>query len=109
MDTMQPIRWTQLQDMNINTAQTEPITPKSPSVRRPLRSAVAAVALLLVSLVFTQASTVLGPWVPMFKGVDHAVGTNTAAGGGYPDLMVVHFMRVDLTDPDIRFYASPRL
>lgn len=56
----------------------------------------------------SQAATILGPWVPMFKGIEHAVGTNTAGGGGFPDLQVVHFLRVDLTDPDIRLLASPR-
>jgi len=44
----------------------------------------------------------------MFKGIEHAVGTNTSGGGGFPDLQVVHVLRADLTDPDIQLYASPR-
>ena len=44
----------------------------------------------------------------MFKGIDHAVGTNTAAGGGFPDLMVMNALRIDLTDTNIQLCASPR-
>ncbi len=66
--------------------------------------------LALTCLVFTpsRAATVLGPWKPIFKGIEHAVGTNTVGGGGFPDLQVAYLMRVDLTDPDIRLLASPR-
>ena len=49
----------------------------------------------------SHAGTVLGPWVPLFRGIEHAVGTNTAAGGGFPELEVIHCLRVDLTDPGI--------
>ena len=56
-----------------------------------------------------RAATVLGPWVPLFDGIDHAVGTNTSGGGGMPDLMVMYALRVDLTDTNIQFYASPRI
>ncbi len=52
--------------------------------------------------------TTLGSWVPIFKGMDHALGTNTPGGGGYPDLQVVNAVRVDLTDPDIRLFPTPR-
>jgi hypothetical protein len=44
----------------------------------------------------------------MFKGVDHSVSTNTP-GGTIPRLQVVHALRVDLTDPDIRLETTPRL
>ena len=44
----------------------------------------------------------------MFKGVDYTVGTNTPGVGGFQNLQVVYFVRVDLTDPDIRLFASPR-
>jgi hypothetical protein len=67
----------------------------------------AAVILMIVSP--AQAATVLGPWAPMFKGIDYAVGTNTPGGGGMPDLMVIYAMRVDLTDPDIQLYSAPRI
>jgi hypothetical protein len=64
--------------------------------------------LLLSGSVPAAAQTVLGSWTPVFKGVDYAVGTNTPGVGAMPDLQVVYAMRIDLTDPDIRFYASPR-
>ena len=64
--------------------------------------------LLLIPAASVTAGTVLGPWVPVYKGVDYAVGTNTPGSGGFPDLHVICTMRVDLTDPDIRLFASPR-
>jgi len=45
------------------------------------------------------AQTVLQAWVPRFKGIDHAVGTNNPSGGGsFSNLQVAYFLRVDLTD-----------
>ncbi len=64
--------------------------------------------LLLSGAGSAGAGTVLSPWTPVFKGVDYAAGTNTPGGGGMPDLQVVYTMRVDLTDTDIRLFASPR-
>jgi hypothetical protein len=55
-----------------------------------------------------QAATTLGPWVPLFKGINHAVGTNTSSDGGFPDLQVVHILKVDLQDSDIRLFTTPR-
>jgi hypothetical protein len=68
-----------------------------------------ALVLALFSLTLANASTNLTAWVPIFKGIDHAVGTNTPGGGGFPDLHVVHVLRVDLKDPDIRLFSSPRI
>ena len=56
-----------------------------------------------------RASTVLGPWIPIFKGIDHAVGTNTPGNGGFSQLQVVHVMRVDLSDPDVQLFTTPRI
>jgi hypothetical protein len=55
-----------------------------------------------------QATTAVGPWTPIFKGIEHAVGTNTPDGTGSPNLQVMHCLRVDLQDPDIKLFASPR-
>ena len=50
-----------------------------------------------------------GPWTPMFKGVDHAVGTNVPGlPGSFPVLQVAHCVRVDLTDPDVQLLTTPR-
>jgi len=68
----------------------------------------AILILLLAGAARSPAQTVLQPWVPMFKGIDHAVGTNTPGAGGFLSQQVVYFLRVDLTDPDIQLLASPR-
>ena len=54
------------------------------------------------------AAPVLGPWIPIFKGIDRARGTNVADAAN-PDLNVVNVARVDLTDPDVRLLTTPRL
>jgi hypothetical protein len=73
-----------------------------------VRLVLAILFLGLVSHAPTGATPVLGPWVPVFRGVDHATGTNTP-GDGMPNLHVVHFLRVDLADPDLRLFSSPRI
>jgi len=75
------------------------------------RLALAFIALLVFFGVSShaRAATVLGRWLPIFEGIDHAVGTNTSASGGFPDLMVIYAARVNLTDSNIQFYASPRI
>jgi hypothetical protein len=68
-----------------------------------------ALGMLLIAAATTPAQTVLQPWSPRFKGVDYTVGTNVPSGGGsFSNLQVAYFLRVDLTDPDIRLFASPR-
>ena len=54
-----------------------------------------------------HATLRLGSWVPLYQGVDHAMGTN-APGGGFPNPHVAYLVRVDLRDPDIRLFSSPR-
>ena len=68
-----------------------------------------ALTLALIGLPSAQATIDIGPWVPIFKGIDHAVGTNTPGGGGFAELQVMNALRVDLTDPDIHFYTTPRI
>lgn len=62
----------------------------------------------LVVCLQLEAATTLGPWIPLFKGIDHAVGTNTSTGGGFPELEVMHVLRIDLSDPDIKLFTTPR-
>lgn len=72
-------------------------------------------AILSLALAFltaasaARATTIVGSWVPIFKGVDHSVSTNLPSGGEFPNHHVVHAMRVDLTDPDVRLFTTPRI
>jgi Phosphodiester glycosidase/Purple acid Phosphatase, N-terminal domain len=64
---------------------------------------------LLMGVTQAQATTFIGSWTPLFKGVDHSVSTNIPSGGDFPNLHVVHALRVDLADPDIRLLTTPRI
>src|SRR5215470_14541606 len=97
MDITQPTRATLSQVMIINTAQTNPWLLRA--MRRITRTRKAylllAALLVLAASAPVRAGTVIGPWVPIFKGIDHAVGTNTPSGGGMPNMCVVNALRVD--------------
>jgi hypothetical protein len=73
---------------------------------RPIKKISLALAFLVAGF-SARATTVIGPWVPAFKGVDYSVSTNIPSGGNLPRLQVVHAFRVDLTDPDIRLLTTP--
>lgn len=62
---------------------------------------------LLLTGAGASAATVVGPWTPIFKGVDYSVSTNFPGSGDFPRLQVVHAFRVDLEDPDIRLFPTP--
>src|SRR5688572_22115329 len=64
-------------------------------------------ALLLISASPLFAEAIVGPWKPIFKGVDFSVSTNFP-GGELPHLQVVTAFRVDLSDPDVRLFTTPR-
>jgi hypothetical protein len=66
-------------------------------------------ALTLLPLTSAIAGPAFGPWNPIYKGIDHAVGTNTPGlPGSFSQLQVAHCVRVDLTDPDVQLFATPR-
>src|SRR5688572_1251409 len=114
--TMRLIRKTRFPNMSTNTVPTSDSRSGLAAGFFPFQLAPTCTAnswfafgLLLITVAAVPAQTVLQPWVPRFKGIDYAVGTNTPGGGtSFPNLQVVYFLRVDLTDPDIRLYASPR-
>ena len=75
-----------------------------------LRIVFAFVALLFFAAAGTaRAGAYLSPWLPLYQGVDYATGTNTPSAAGMPDLQVMRCVRVDLTDPDVRFITTPRI
>lgn len=51
-----------------------------------------------------RAEVIVGPWTPLFKGVEFATGE---ADESEPILQKVQVLRVDLTDPDIEFLSTP--
>jgi Phosphodiester glycosidase len=63
-------------------------------------------AALLAAVAAAQAGMVVGPWIPIFKGIDRAVGTNFA-DATIPRLQVANCVRVDLTDPDVQLLPTP--
>jgi hypothetical protein len=58
---------------------------------------------------YSWAGAVPGSWTPIFKGVDHAVGTNDPGiPDNFPRWQVANCVRVDLTDPDVRLLTTPQ-
>ena len=55
------------------------------------------------------ADTTIGPWTALFKGIDYCAGTNVPGGGGFAVLQVAHAFRVDLADPDVQLFPTPRI
>ena len=64
----------------------------------------AVLALLPAALL---ADVLVSDWQPVFRGVDHATGTNLPSAAR-PWLQVAHALRVDLTDPGVHLFTSPR-
>jgi hypothetical protein len=55
-----------------------------------------------------QAATVtVGAWTPLFKGVDLASGQQQSGGTAAPDHQVL-CLRVDLGDPDVELFGTPK-
>lgn len=105
---MQPTPKTLLPVMITNTAG---ISTSSPIMKKqgPVFRAFLLLTPLFAAAFWAQASPVFGPWTPIFKGIDHGVGTNNPnIAGNFPRLQVVHCVRVDLTDPDVQLFTTPR-
>jgi exopolysaccharide biosynthesis protein len=88
------------------------ISTSNPTMKKqcPVFRAFLSLTLLFAAAFWAQASPVFGPWTPIFKGIDHVVGTNNPnIAGNFPnEWQVVHCVRVDLTDPDIQLFTTPR-
>jgi hypothetical protein len=68
----------------------------------------ASIICLLGHSPVSRATMEITAWVPIFKGIEHATGTNTP-GGGFNDLNIVNAIKVDLRDPDLRLFATPQI
>jgi exopolysaccharide biosynthesis protein len=74
-----------------------------------------SVTLASLSLNTAHAAMSRTPWTPLFKGIEHAVGTNFGAtiftnnGVVYTNSrqQSVHCLRVDLSDPDVQLFPTP--
>ena len=62
------------------------------------------VALLGLSLAVASATNTVSSWIPIFKGIEQANGTNNGEG---TVALSVHALRIDLQDPDIRLVVTP--
>src|SRR5205814_1755080 len=71
---------------------------------------------LLAMVLSSHAFMDVTPWIPIYKGVDRAVGTNfgsttvTNNGVVFTDstLQSVQCVRIDLTDSDVQLFTTPR-
>ncbi len=63
----------------------------------------------LICSAVAMAAPTLGPWQPLYKGVDHLTATNFRSSTDFNNLMVANALRIDLKDPDIRLLSTPRI
>src|SRR6266498_139055 len=64
-------------------------------------------AALLLCAAAARATIVVTPWMPIFKGIDRAAGTNSP-DATIPRNQVVNILRVDLTDADVKLFTDPQ-
>ncbi|MDB6034408.1 MAG: hypothetical protein JWM16_4746, partial [Verrucomicrobiales bacterium] len=55
-----------------------------------------------------RAAMTITPWRPLYKGIEHAVGTNTPDPATINHLQVANCLKIDLGDPDVRLFTTPR-
>ena len=58
----------------------------------------------LFSFPNARAAIIVGPWIPIFRGVDRARGE---ADASEPKLQKVNVLRIDLKDPDLELFSTP--
>src|SRR5712691_10220279 len=61
---------------------------------------------LFITVAAAHASIIVNPWVPIFKGIDHATGQMIPDGVDF-QLQAVNAMRIDLHDPDLQMFSDP--
>ena len=94
--------------MNTDTVETDSKSVHRHTVQRIL----VLLAFGLLSLALTHpvsAAPVLGPWVPLYQGLDKTSGTNNTKSTDFQNPMVVHAPSRGSPSPGIRLLASPRI
>src|SRR6266849_1107461 len=61
---------------------------------------------LFMSVAAAPAEIIVNPWVPIFKGIDHATG-QMIPDGVDPRFQAVNALRIDLRDPDVQMFSDP--
>src|SRR6266849_1795724 len=61
---------------------------------------------LFMSVAAAPAEIIVNPWVPIFKGIDHATG-QMIPDGVDPRFQAVNALRIDLHDPDVQMFTDP--
>src|SRR6266702_4424278 len=81
-----------------------PPPPVNQTIPSSIMKTIVCAILVLLSLAASPASVIVNPWVPIFKGIDHATGTETNAVNIY---LLVNALRIDLHDPDVQMFTDP--
>lgn len=71
-----------------------------------LQALVGGLILVAGMVTSVHATVTVEPWTPLYRGVEHTVGTVTPGGGEFRNL-VVHALRIDLKDPDVQLLTTP--
>src|SRR5215204_1649010 len=64
-------------------------------------------AIWSMALAIPAAQVTVGPWTPMFQGIDLASGQQVAQLAGERNQQVL-CLRVDLKNPDIKLFTTPK-
>ena len=72
-----------------------------------MKATLTTLGLVFTVATATAATITVGPWTPIFKGVDLASGQQQAVTAGELDQRVL-CLRVDLADPDISLFTTPK-
>ena len=72
-----------------------------------MKKLVPILAGVLLAQAARAATITIGPWSPRFKGIELASGQQQSDGTAAPDQQVL-CLRIDLTDPDVELFATPK-
>src|SRR5438045_2592124 len=62
---------------------------------------------VLSGAALAQGGIFVGDWEPLYKGIEHASG-QAIADGSTPRTQQVQALRVDLLDPDVQLFSTPK-